>query len=132
MEMRRGVGAMRRAAALGALLGAVAAAELAGAQEREPAEADGRECRCVDAQGSEIERCVCFVLPDEERLEALGGRLERMAERIAALPFGRRALLGVRVRADQPAEYDAQGAGCTRSIATARPRGRDSGRVTSW
>ena len=110
MEMRRGVGAMRHAAALGALLSAVAAAELAGAQERESAEADGRECRCMDAQGSELERCICFVLPDEERLEAMGGRLERMAERIAALPFGRRALLGVRVRADQPAEYDAQGA----------------------
>jgi S1-C subfamily serine protease len=50
----------------------------------------------LDEQGRERERCFCFAMP------------ENFAAGLGML--GRRAVLGVNVRQDQPARYDAQGA----------------------
>ena len=62
---------------------------------QEPETRDERACRCVDREGREIERCTCIIRPEPPGF---------------AMAFGRRALLGVSVRRDQPAEDDEQGA----------------------
>ena len=104
-------GAPRRAA-LALLLATLLPRPLA-AQQPEPG-AERRECRCVDAQGRDIERCVCVIGPEVERLGELGARLGRLGDRIgdrfARLPFAGRAVLGVGVWLDQGAELDARGA----------------------
>ena len=88
--MRRGWAGLAVAA-----LGALPVAPGLAAQA-EPAPRAERECRCLDAQGRERERCFCFAMPDD-----FAGNLIRM---------DRRAVLGVNVRQDQPARYDEQGA----------------------
>jgi hypothetical protein len=71
-----------------------------GAQERETERRTDAACRCVDADGKAIDRCVCFVQPD------LQGRL--MASGVWT-GFRSRARLGVGVSTDQGDDRDAQG-----------------------
>jgi hypothetical protein len=62
----------------------------------QPPQGEARECRCVDAQGRTQDDCFCFSMP-RVAIEGFGGA-------------PRRVVLGVNVRQDQPARYDAQGA----------------------
>ena len=62
----------------------------------EPPKAETRDCRCVDGQGKTQDDCFCFSMP-RVAINAMGA-------------LGRRAVLGVNVRTDQPSRYDAQGA----------------------
>src|SRR5688500_11532328 len=93
--MSMGWAAVMVAALVGPLAGAVSAQ---GQPTPPPApRAEGtRECRCLDEQGRERERCFCFTMP------------ESFASGLTA--FARRPVLGVNVRHDQPARYDDQGA----------------------
>lgn len=56
-----------------------------------------RECQCGDGNGDGDRRCFCIRLPDRSDFAGLPG-------------MGRRAVLGVNVRQDQPARYDGEGA----------------------
>jgi hypothetical protein len=77
---------------LGALLALALAVVPASGQDVE------RDCRCVDADGNEIERCTCFTMPDVQGLIAdMRGS------------FGR-PRLGVSIDPAQAAERDAEGA----------------------
>jgi hypothetical protein len=60
-------------------------------------EAD-RSCRCVDEDGTEIQRCTCFRTPDIEGLVA------------QLVPFSGRPRLGISIDPGQDAESDADGA----------------------
>ena len=71
------------------------------------------ECRCVDAEGNEIENCTCLRMPRMEgmdtRLEAIMPRLEGLGPRIAVFRDGR-PRLGISIRVDEPSSTDAEGA----------------------
>lgn len=88
-----------RAVPMLALLTTLAAVP-AGAQEDREAR---QECRCVDADGNEIERCTCFTLPDMDGLPELA--------RAFAFSFGdERPRVGISLDVGQGAEVDARGA----------------------
>ncbi len=59
-----------------------------------------RDCRCVDADGSEIERCTCFRSPDFDFQDLLAG--------VGVLPGQPR--LGISIDFEQSARRDAEGA----------------------
>ncbi len=86
-----------RILALGALAVAVAASSVRAQQS-------SADCRCVDRDGDQIERCTCFRMP---RVEGL----------IRGLSFaGARPRLGISVSTSQGAELDAQGARVTQVL----------------
>lgn len=81
-----------------ALFGMAAMFALAGAGQALHAQDVRSECRCVDADGNEIERCSCLRTPV----------LDNLIERYGV--DRQRARLGVSVDAGQAARYDTEGA----------------------
>ena len=65
--------------------------------DRVEAQQSRESCRCVDADGNQIENCTCFRTP---RIEGILG----------AIGFDSRPRLGISVEVTQGARYDAQGA----------------------
>ena len=85
------------AVTVGLMAAALATAPLSAQQESRD-----RDCRCVDRDGNEIERCTCMRAP---RIDAVLAQV---------LPWGRsRARIGVTVDSDQSAQQDARGARVT-------------------
>lgn len=85
---------MMRSGALAALLALAAVAAPAAAQD-----VDRGECRCVDADGTEIEHCTCFRTPG----------VEALIDRLGAFPSGQ-PRLGISIDPRQSARRDAEGA----------------------
>lgn len=72
------------------------------------AQADDRECQCVDADGNAIENCTCFVLPDVSDMEEA---FAWSPDRDFTFSFrSARPRLGVAVSTEQDEALDAQGA----------------------
>lgn len=80
-----------------AIAATVALAGVAGGVAPVEAQEERTECRCVDADGNELENCSCFRSPELE------GLLSRYG-------VGERPRLGVSVDQGQAARYDADGA----------------------
>lgn len=86
---------LRRALLAGAVVLTGATVGSAPASGQEPTRE--RECRCVDARGEPVERCVCVNVPSVDRL-------------FAVAPFVRRSFVGVTIDYGQGPEADARGA----------------------
>jgi membrane-associated protease RseP (regulator of RpoE activity) len=100
----------QRWAAAGALVCASLIVQPAAAQQGDRrVEIERRECRCVDGQGREIERCVCVGGPDGFAFGPGGPGLPWELP-VGPMALSRRAILGVGISTDQPDEFDAQGA----------------------
>lgn len=106
MRSRTSAARAWRALAAAVLVGAPLLPRAAAAQQRGPV-VERRECRCVDGQGRDVERCACAMAPEIGR-DGIGGALWELP--IGPMGEPRRAVLGVEVRADQPDSLDAQGA----------------------
>lgn len=90
------------------LCGGLIALALGASAPEVAAQADDVDCRCVDADGSAIDNCTCFVmpeLPDMSQVFAFGPDGDHNWSFSAARPR-----LGVTVRTDQDEALDAQGA----------------------
>lgn len=89
---------MRLMPVCAAILAVTAVTSSPGQVERLAAQAERTECRCVDADGNEIENCSCFRTPQIEGLLSRYGMAQQ------------RPRLGVSVDQGQPARFDADGA----------------------
>ena len=81
--------------AVGALTVVAWPAQTSAAQQNQQRQV---ECRCVDADGNQIDDCTCFRTPNLD---------------MAFAPFGARPRLGISVSTDQEGTVDAQGARVT-------------------